>query len=177
VIPEAPAAPVPGELPPPVLPIPAVSLGAVIGLLEVLENEGDLELFELTQRVDVPLTQLLLVVKAAELLGWVTTPGQRVEMTAEGRRLIAAGIATRKKLLNARLRDIFVFDLVMKSLERSGNEVAEEVVLRELAQHFPHENPGRLLRTIVGWGRYGELFKYSSTRRVFFGLRESGPPP
>jgi NitT/TauT family transport system ATP-binding protein len=178
VIPEEPApVAVPGELPSPVLPIPAVSLGAVIGLLEVLENEGDLELFELTQRVDVPLTQLLLVVKAAELLGWVTTPGQRVEMTAEGRRLIAAGIATRKKLLNARLRDIFVFDLVVKSLERSGNEVAEEVVLRELAQHFPHENPGRLLRTIVGWGRYGELFKYSSTRRVFFGLRESGPPP
>ena len=177
VIPEAPAAPVPGELAPPVLPIPAVSLGAVIGLLEVLENEGDLELFELTQRIDVPLTQLLLVVKAAELLGWVATPGQRVEMTAEGRRLIAADIATRKRLLNARLREIFVFHLIVKMLKRSGTgEVAEGEVVSELERHFPRESPGRLLRTVTGWGRYGELFKYSSTRKAFFGLREAGAP-
>jgi NitT/TauT family transport system ATP-binding protein len=175
VIPEEPApAAVHGERRLPILPIPAVSLGAVLGLLEVLENEGDMELFELTQRVDIDLTQLLLVVKAAELLGWATTPGQRVEMTAEGRRLIGADIGTRKKLLNARLQDIFVFQLLVKMLKQSGtSEVEEGAVLGELAQHFPHENRGRLLRTVIGWGRYGELFKYSSTRKVFFGLRQT----
>ena len=33
-------------------------------------NEGGLEFFELARHVDLELSQLLLVVKAAELLGW-----------------------------------------------------------------------------------------------------------
>src|ERR1051325_8909364 len=57
--------------------IPSVSLLSTIGLLEVLENEGAMELFELTRPVDLEFTQLLLVVKAAELLGWVTRPRPR----------------------------------------------------------------------------------------------------
>jgi NitT/TauT family transport system ATP-binding protein len=103
----------------PVQPIPSVSLSSAIGLLEVLENEGGLELFELARHVDVELVQLLLVVKAGEMLGWITTPGGRVEMTPEGRQFLAADIATRKQLLNATLRGLFVFDLVVQALKQS----------------------------------------------------------
>jgi NitT/TauT family transport system ATP-binding protein len=158
----------------PVTSIPTISLAPTVGLLEVLENEGATELFELTRHVDMELTQLLLVVKAAELLGWVTTPGQRVEMTAEGRTFLAADINTRKQLLNARLRDIFVFNLVIQMLQHSENgEVDEETVLGQLALHFPHERPQRILRTVVAWARYAELFKYSAARKVLYGLASS----
>jgi NitT/TauT family transport system ATP-binding protein len=154
--------------------IPAVSLVTTVGLLEVLENEGAMELFELTQHVDMELTQLLLVVKAAELLGWVTTPGQRIEMTAAGREFLAADVNRRKHLLNDSLRDIFVFNMVILMLQQSGTgEVDEEVVLSQLAMQFPHERPHRILRTVVAWARYAELFKYSSTRKVLYGLNSS----
>jgi NitT/TauT family transport system ATP-binding protein len=158
----------------PIQSIPAVSLSSAIGLLEVLENEGDLELFELTRHVDIELSQLLLVVKTAELLGWVTTPGGRVEMTAEGRKFLAAGITTRKQMLNLAFRGLFVFDLVVQLLKQSGNEeVDEAVVLSQVASAFPHERPMRVLRTVVAWARYAELFKYSSARRMFYGLQQS----
>ncbi len=151
--------------------IPAVSLATTVGLLEVLENEGAMELFELTQHVDMELTQLLLVVKAAELLGWVRTPGQRVEMTAAGREFLAADINRRKHLLNASLRDIFVFYMVIQMLQHSERgEVDEETVLSQLAVQFPHERPHRILRTVIAWARYAELFKYSSTRKVLYAL-------
>jgi NitT/TauT family transport system ATP-binding protein len=115
---------------------------------------------------------MLLVVKAAEFLGWVITPGQRVEMTVAGRHFLAADINTRKQLLNAKLRGIFVFNLIMQMFKQSPNdEVEEEVVLGQLALHFPHERPNRVFRTVVAWARYGELFKYSSTRKVLYGLR------
>ena len=157
----------------PVQSIPAVTLGAAIGLLEVLENEGGLELFELARHVGIELSQLLLVVKAAELLGWVNTPGGRVETTATGRQFLAADITTRKKQLNVLLRGLFVFDLILQMLKQSpGNEVDEAVVLSQLALTFPHERPQRILHTIVGWARYAELFKYSSTRRVFDSLQD-----
>ena len=173
VMPE-PAAPTPAAVPARsvIKSLPPVSLGAIIGLLEVLENDGDMELFELTRHVDEKLTQLLLVTNAAELLGWVATPSQRVEMTAEGRRFLAADINTRKQLLHAKLREIFVFDLVVRLLTDAENgEVDEELVLGELALHFPNERPQRIVRTVIGWGRYAELFKYSSTRRKFYALK------
>lgn len=157
----------------PIQSIPTVSLSSAMGLLEVLENESSLELFELARHVDIELTQLLLVVKAAELLRWVTTPGGRVEMTTEGRQFLAADINTRKQLLNATLRGLFVFDLIVQALKQSpSNEVDEAVVLSQLALTFPHERPQRILRTVVGWGRYAALFKYSSARRVFHGLQQ-----
>jgi NitT/TauT family transport system ATP-binding protein len=153
--------------------IPTVSLVTTVGLLEVLENEGAMELFELTQHVDIELTQLLLVVKAAELLGWVYTPGQRIEMTASGREFLGADVNRRKQLLNQSLRDIFVFKMVAQMLQQSEHgEVAEDVVLSQLAMHFPHEKPSRIFRTLVAWARYAELFKYSSTRKVVYSLSE-----
>jgi NitT/TauT family transport system ATP-binding protein len=162
----------------PIQSIPTVSLGSAIGLLEVLENEGSLELFELTRHVDIELSQLLLVVKAAEVLGWVTTPGGHVEMTTEGRKFLAADINTRKQLLNATLRGLFVFDLVVQGLKQSAsNEVDEAVVLSQLALTFPHERPQRILRTVVAWARYAALFKYSSTRRVLHGLQQPAATP
>jgi NitT/TauT family transport system ATP-binding protein len=155
----------------PIQSIPAVSLSRVVGLLEVLENEGGLELFELARHAALELSQLLLVVNAAELLGWVTTPGGRVEMTAEGRQFLAADIKTRKQRLNATLRGLFVFDLVVQALQQStGNEIDEAAILAQLVQAFPHERPQRILHTVVAWARYAELFKYSSIRRVFHGL-------
>ena len=49
-------------------------------------------------------------------------------------------------------------------------EMPDETILGELALHFPHERPQRILRTVVAWARYAELFKYSSTRKVLYGL-------
>lgn len=172
VMPQEPAAPAGIGAPGFVIPsIPAVSLVSTVGLLEVLENEGDMELFALGRHVDMELTQLLLVVKAAELLGWVVTPDQRVAMTAAGRVFLAADINQRKRLLNTRLREIIVFNMIIRMLEASERgEVDEETVLGQLAVQFPHERPHRVLRTIVAWARYAELFKYSGTRKVVYGL-------
>jgi NitT/TauT family transport system ATP-binding protein len=159
----------------PIQSIPNVTLGSAIGLLEVLENEGGLELFALARQVDIELSQLLLVVKAAELLRWVTTPGGRVAMTAEGRQFLAADINTRKRLLNAKLQKLFVFDLVLQMLKQTAShEVEESVVLSQLALTFPHERPIRILRTVIAWARYAALFKYNSTRKVIY---QSKPTP
>jgi len=158
----------------PIQSIPVISLSSVIGLLEVLENEGGLEFFELSRQVHVELPQLLLVVKAGELFHWITTPGGRVEMTAEGRTFLAADIKTRKQLLNVTLQGLFVFDLIVQALtQATRKEVDEAVVIAQLTPIFPHEKPQRILQVVVAWARYAELFKYNSLRRVFHGLQKT----
>lgn len=167
----------PGRLP--VQSLPNVTLSRAIGLLEVLENEGDLELFELAQHVDIELSQLLLVVKAAELFRWVVTPGGRVEMAPTGRTFLAAAVPVRKRMLKATLQTFFVFELVVGLLDKSPTgEVEDTIVLGQLAITFPHERPARLLKTLVDWARYAELFKFNAARRVFYGLdRQPSPDP
>ena len=94
-------------------------------------------------------------------------------MTPEGRQFLASDIKTRKERLNATLRKLFVFDLIVGMLARSPTqEVDETVVLTQFALTFPHEKPQRILRTLVAWARYAALFRYSSTRKVFYGLQE-----
>ena len=93
-------------------------------------------------------------------------------MTEEDRKFLAADINTRKQLLNARLREIFVFNMVIHMLRQSEQgEVPDEIILSQLALHFPLERPQRILRTIVAWARYAELFRYSGTRKVLYGLK------
>jgi NitT/TauT family transport system ATP-binding protein len=154
--------------------IPNASVSSAIGLLEVLENEGDVDLFQLAKFVDQDFAHLLLIVKTAELLGWISTPGQRVELTALGRTVLGADVNARKKLLNSALRSIRVFQIILTMIQNAENhELAEEDALTQLAVTYPHERPTQMLRILIGWGRWSELFKYSSTRKVFYPSRET----
>lgn len=157
--------------------IPNATVGSTIGLLEILENEGEMDLFNLTKFVDQDFAHLLLIVKTAELLGWITTPGQRVQMTADGRQFLAAEVPQRKHLLNQALRSIRVFQIILAMINNAENhELAEEDALTQLAMTYPHERPIQMLRLVIGWGRYAELFKYSSTRKIFFLANDTTAP-
>ena len=98
--------------------------------------------------------------------------------THEGRAFLAADLDARKKLLNGILRQIHVFDLVIRGLAASPtNELAEDIILGQLALTFPRERSQRILHTLVSWARYAELFRYSAPRRGLHGLKASIHPP
>ncbi len=98
-------------------------------------------------------------------------------MTHEGRAFLAADIDARKKLLNGILRQIHVFDLVIRGLAASPkDELDENIILGQLALTFPRERPQRILHTLVSWARYAELFRYSAPRHVLHGLKAGVPP-
>lgn len=151
--------------------IPNASLAATIGLLEVLENEGDMDFFELQQHASLELTVLLLILKAAEIFGWAATPGNRVVMTPAGRAFLAADINTRKDALRAGLRDIRAFQVVIETLRTEADgEVEEDILKEKLSRLFPYEDSSRTIQTIINWARYAELFKYDSDRHLFYEL-------
>ena len=158
--------------------IPNASLAATIGLLEVLENEGDMDFFELQQHAGLELTELLLILKAAEIFGWVSTPSNRVVMTDAGRAFLAADINARKNSVRAALRDIRVFHVVIETLQSEADGEVEEAVLKEkLSRLFPFEDASRTLQTIINWGRYAELLKFDSDRHLFYDLHADAAAP
>ena len=144
-------------------PIPQVGISKIIGLLEVLDDAGGrYDVFRLARDINYEFGEILKVIKAAEMLELVVTPGADVVMTATGSALVRARVTQRKKLLKQQLKKIPLYRTVVEALNRSAERRADADAFREIfALHLPAEDPEALLRTVIDWGRYAGLLGYS----------------
>ena len=111
----------------------------------------------------------LLVIKGAEMLGMVETPGGDAVLTPLGKRALESSMNEKKALLRQAMLKLKVFQHVLKLLENAQeNEVPAEVILEELAVLLPQEQPRQLFTTLLNWGRYGEIFGYSRDTDQFY---------
>jgi len=147
----------------PIDPIPQVDLNSVVGLVKVVEEMGGREdVFRLTREVNYELGQILQVIKAAEVLGLVHTPGGDVEVTDLGRKVLRSKILKRKELIREQIRKLPIFVSVLQMLQRTEEGRADrDVFLEAFALHLPEEDPEKLLDTLIDWGRYAELVGYN----------------
>jgi NitT/TauT family transport system ATP-binding protein len=144
-------------------PIPQVGISLVIGLLEVLDDAGGrYDIFRLARDINYEFGEIVQVIKAAEMLNLVVTPGADVVLTAIGNSLLRAEVNERKKMLKKQIRRLPLFDTMVETLLRAENHREDEDTFLEiLALHLPAENADSLLKTVVDWGRYAELLGYS----------------
>jgi len=149
----------------PVRPVPAAPSSEILGLLEVLSDHGgERDLFELDADTAYDFGHTIAVVKAAEMLGFVDTPGDLVRMTDVGREMVASAVPEKKVLFRRRLLTLGVFAELVKFLatEPDAPRPGEEVRAM-LSEKLPGQSIHDLFRTLVGWGRFGELFDYNAT--------------
>jgi len=146
------------------IPIPRVALGKVIGLLEVLDDLGGRENgFRLAVSLQIEFGELILVIKAAEMLDLVQTPGTEVVLTGRGKELLLQDINGRKKIVKRQLLRLPTFRLIVDILKaQPERKMPYDTIVDVLVTHLPEEDPGRLARAIIDWGRFGELVGYNS---------------
>ena len=144
-------------------PIPQVNISRVMGLLEVLDDAGGRhDIFRLARDIHYELGDILLVIKAAEMLGFVETPGADVVLTAVGDRMLKAKVTARKQLLKEQLTKLPIFRAVVDALQRSEDRRADQDAFLEIfALYLPAEDSEALLKTVIDWGRYAELIGYN----------------
>lgn len=152
------------------VPLPRTDLPQVLGLLEALDDRGGkLDIFDFAAETRREYQAVVLVVKAAEMLGLVATPWDQAEITELGRRLLKADVNGRKILLNMQFQTIKLFSDFVRMIEGSAERaITREIALEQLAVHFPWENSGHLFTTLVAWARYAELFGYSPRRGLLY---------
>ena len=151
----------------PVEPLPLVQSADILGLLEFLEAQGGTsDLFQVASHTHVPFDRVLTTVKAAEMLDLVDTPKRGVLLTALGKRFVNANMDDRKDLWRAQLLELRLFRVVCQMMELEDGELPKEALLVELATRLPMEDPEQTFETLVGWGRFGELFAYREERGV-----------
>ncbi len=148
--------------------IPIVNIGELSGLLHILSEYQTIDIGDLSENVGHPFHETLQIVKACELLEFAQTPGQNVVISPLGRTFVEAEVNDQKKLFNAQLRKLKIFQVLLDTLSRNTGEVSREILVEDFATRMPYEDSEAMLDTIIDWGRYAELIGYSPKEEVVY---------
>ena len=142
----------------------------VLGLVELIKSKGGREdIYKLAQELSMEFGDTLSVIRGAELLGFVHTPGGDVEIQPLGKELLKAKVSERKAIVCKQLEKLEVFSKIedfLRSIE--DHEVSKDEVLEKIAELIPNNNVEQSFSNIVQWGRYGELFGYNDDTQTFY---------
>ena len=146
-------------------PLPHVSPGEIVGLLEYLDARGGKgDVFRIATQTNHEFGQLITIVKAAEMLNFVDTPKSAVLLEPDGRRFVQADPEERKAIWRAQLLKLSLFSEIAAVLRKQRKHVIDrDFVLETIVLRMPQENYEKVFETFVGWARFGELFAYDET--------------
>ena len=149
--------------------LPAVRIGSVAGLLELLEDrQGDL--YRLAQELQLEVDDILPIVEAAQLMDFIAIKEGDISLTLIGKQFIAGGIDQRKQLVRNQLQThILLVQRIYRLLQAKRNQrIPEELILDILEASFSEKEARQQLQTAIDWGRYAEIYSYDEPSGEIF---------
>jgi NitT/TauT family transport system ATP-binding protein len=163
---KAAATPPVAPAPPPRYPmLPHARAGGIAGLLEILADRGGREeLHRIAQDLKLEVDDLLPIVDACALLGFLRVEHGDAEITELGRKVAAGDIQQRKQLFReALLAHVPLLQQMASALHAKADGTMPAEFFRDLLdEHFSESESERQLDTAIQWGRYAELFEFDS---------------
>jgi NitT/TauT family transport system ATP-binding protein len=150
---------------PPYQMLPHARPGGIAGLLELLKDRGGKEdLYHVAEDLLMEVDDLMPLVEAAVLLGFVKSAAGDIEMTQAGEKFARAGISMRKNLFReAALAHVTLLQQMCHALEsKSDHSISLEFFRDVLDEHFSEAEVQHQIETALHWGRYAEIFTYDS---------------
>jgi NitT/TauT family transport system ATP-binding protein len=141
--------------------LPAARLNALAGLLEKLSDEsGRADIYRLAGNIAMELDDLLPIVEAGELLGFIHVEEGDLLLTPLGRAYAEASVLGRKEIFAGRLLRLPVISWICETLRQDDNQrVAKQYFLDKLEPDF-HDRTEKQLDRAINWGRFAELFAF-----------------
>lgn len=155
---------------PAIEPIPAVQIGAMIGLLEAVSDAGGLaDIFQLSKETGKDFGTTLYLAKAAELLDLVETPKHSILLTDLGNRFVDGDINARKRILHELFGGLSIVQLTTNLLKSEEDlRIPLATLTERVVEWLPNENPDELVETLISWGRFAEFFGYNDdTKQIY----------
>jgi NitT/TauT family transport system ATP-binding protein len=151
--------------------LPSASIQQLTGLIEALcgpPYSGRADLPHLAEATQISDDDMLVLVETLQLLAFAVASGGDIEATPAGRAFGEADILRRKQIFADHLiKSVPLAAHIRRVLdERPGHAAPEARFLAELEDHLSEEEAQRVLETVIGWGRYAELFAYDYDRGV-----------
>ena len=158
--------------------LPHVRIGSIAGLLELLEDRQEKDLYKLGQDLQLEVDDILPIVEGAKLMNFITVTEGDINLAAIGLEFIAGNIDERKQLVQTQLlANIPLIQQIRRLLQAKRNQrLPEELILDILESHFSPTEAQRQLATAIDWGRYAELYSYDEPAGIIF-LEQSAQSP
>jgi NitT/TauT family transport system ATP-binding protein len=150
--------------------LPHARPGGMAGLLEMLIDKGGKDdIYRLADDQALEIDDLLPIVDAAQLLGFLEIAEGDAAITTSGAEFANSEILRQKELFRAAaLANILLLRQIRRALEnKSDHTVPEEFFLDMLDEQFSEDESLRQIETAVNWGRYAEIFDFDAGRRRF----------
>jgi NitT/TauT family transport system ATP-binding protein len=169
VTPRTATAPAPSPL---ASPLPRVGTNIISGLLEALAGEpynGRADLPALAASFQYEADDLLPLGETLQLLRLAVLEEGDITITDLGRTYVDAETEERKRIFADALRQhVPLVAMIRQVLDERWNHRASAVRFRdELEDHMSPDYAEDTLRTVIGWGRYAELFSYDEEAEQF----------
>ncbi len=151
-------------------PLPQSGINRILGLVRLLYKRGGKEdIYKLSHELNYEFGELLLVIKAGEMLGFLSTPGGDVILEELGRKMLKSNTNARKNLFKDQLKNLRIFQHFTQLLEQAEEKrLGRDAILEELTRILPQEQPQPVFETLVNWGRYAELFGYNPDQEELY---------
>ena len=155
---------------PPIETLPNVQITELIGLLEVIADDGgSADIFELAHGTGREFGRTLYLVKGAELLHLVETPKQNVVLTDLGRNFVSGDMNVKKRMLHDLFGGLRVVQMTVNLLERDEDlRLPVDALVERVGEWLPNENPNQIVEALVSWGRFAEYFGYNDDTKELY---------
>jgi NitT/TauT family transport system ATP-binding protein len=142
--------------------IPTVGVNQILGLISILHDSPDLDnIYDVADEIGKDFGETIAIVKAGEILEFVNTPKDEVQLTDLGKRFFESDRQTRKTIFAEQVQKLRLFHIILGYLEVQ-EEVSAETVTHDIATALPYENPEKILHTMIAWGRYAGLMDFNA---------------
>jgi NitT/TauT family transport system ATP-binding protein len=152
--------------------LPHVRVGTISGLLELIVESGEasVEIARLSERLALPMDDLLGILDAAVLLEFATVADGDVTITERGRDYATTTILRSKDLFRQQVLAHAPIIATIASIlnEKANKTMRADFFLDVLDEHYPADEAKRQFSTAVEWARYAELFEYDADEELLY---------
>ena len=154
------------------MPLPRVGTNIMSGLMETLAAEpydGRADLPALAASLQYEVDDLLPLGETLQLFRFAVLEEGDILLTDLGRSFVEADTDERKRIFAVALRlHVPLVKMIRQVLDERWNHRCSAVRFRdELEDHMSADYAADTLRTVIGWGRYAELFSYDEEAEQF----------
>jgi NitT/TauT family transport system ATP-binding protein len=145
--------------------LPEASVDEITGLLEILtapENNGKMDLPDVADILMLDIDELFPLTELLEILHFAKVSKGDITITDAGKAFVDSDIQERKKIFLEHIKSYvpiarYIYDQLTR---HPRHRALEEHFLSLLEDYLSEKEASRVLRTVIEWGRYAELFAY-----------------
>lgn len=145
--------------------LPDVEPSELAGLLEtMIEFEERIDLPELADELTMNIDDLFPLMETLEILGFAKVDEGDIQLSNIGKAFANADLQDRKKMFAQYFVEKVPLARHIRSMldDRSDHRVQASLFLSTLEEHLSEKEAERVLKTIIDWARYAELFAFDA---------------